>query len=250
MSAKVSRFNTAVESIITGATSTDDIPLHIGENNSKLGRMHHVATQPIACCPGACDDCTTSCYWLGCMDRYSQCAINTVDNAMISIFDRDRFFREIDAHLQPEVHKKIYADPTRKIFRWHVGGDIQDQDYLDRMIQVAVDNPDWLFYGYTKSRRLDYSQRPRNLRIIQSQWAGMDDVDLGLDGMSWYQDGTETRIPADSFECPCNEGCVNCQRCAHLGQEWNGEQVPSSVVFPKHGNAGADAFAFMAACNK
>ena len=247
MSAKVSRFNAKVADVI-GGQSVDAYDMHISESNDKLGDMHSIATQPIACCPGATDDCVLSCYWLGCMERYEACAANTTDNAIISIFDRGRFFAEISDHLQPNVHPRIYKDAKRRIFRWHAGGDIQDQNYLDRMIDLANNNPTWLFYGYTKSDRLDFSRRPRNLRIIQSCWQGKDVVDLGLDGYSWYQNGTETRIPADSFECPCDEGCVKCQRCAHLGQEWNGEVVPRNVVFPSHGNAGSDAFEFLAAC--
>jgi hypothetical protein len=56
-----------------------------------------------------------------------------------------------------------------KIFRIHVGGDFFSKAYLDGWIQVALKNPDILFYTYTKS--YPYFKNvvlPSNFRVVFS----------------------------------------------------------------------------------
>lgn len=68
--------------------------------------------------------------------------------------------------------------------RWHVSGDIPDYDYLERMIKIAIDHPDFLFWTYTKNYFVvnEYVKNhsgdrfkaiPENLVIMFSEWDGM-----------------------------------------------------------------------------
>ena len=65
------------------------------------------------------------------------------------------------------------------VFRYHVGGDFFNQDYFDAAIKVAKNNPDILFYAYTKSlnfwvKRLNGI--PKNLVLTASRGGRLDSL--------------------------------------------------------------------------
>ena len=65
------------------------------------------------------------------------------------------------------------------IVRIHVGGDFYNQRYFDAWLQVCRDNPDVIFYGYTKAlpfwiKRLD--DMPDNLAMTASFGGSRDDL--------------------------------------------------------------------------
>ena len=65
------------------------------------------------------------------------------------------------------------------VFRYHVGGDFFNQDYFDAAITVAKNNPDILFYAYTKSlnfwvKRLN--SIPNNLVLTASRGGRLDNL--------------------------------------------------------------------------
>jgi hypothetical protein len=59
-----------------------------------------------------------------------------------------------------------------RVIRLHVAGDFFNQTYFDAWMQVAIENPDTVFYAYTKSLTFWLSrlgQIPSNLRLTASK---------------------------------------------------------------------------------
>lgn len=66
---------------------------------------------------------------------------------------------------------------TQKFFRWHVGGDIVNDDYLEEMVNIAKIHTGCQFLAFTKKYDLinGYLNNhregfPKNLKIILSRW--------------------------------------------------------------------------------
>jgi hypothetical protein len=71
-----------------------------------------------------------------------------------------------------------------KAVRIHDSGDFFNQEYLERWMELAQENPDVTFYAYTKSHMLDFKHKPTNLLIIGSM-GSTDDQKL----RQLYRDG-------------------------------------------------------------
>ena len=129
----------------------------------------------------------------------------------------------------PKFFGEIMLDLEKRptdYFRWHVGGDILNQDYLEHMKMVARSFPDTRFMAYTKQLELEFKDIPENLSILASMWPGwrppMSPTTMAL-RRSWMQDGTEDRIPSNHKVCPGS--CKDCKLC------WNSDL---DIVFMKH----------------
>ena len=140
-------------------------------------------------------------------------------NLALFNFDPFQYFGSID---------KFLTKKTPKFFRWHVSGDIVSQAYLRGMIKLAIDHPETNFLAFTKNFKLDYSNVPKNLSIVFSQWPGMRKPvhKKGVSGFAWFQDGTEKRVPKNAIECPGH--CDNCGMCFSIAK------IGGHVVFHKH----------------
>ena len=113
-----------------------------------------------------------------------------------------------------------------EFFRFHVGGDIPDQLYFFKMVQLASEFPDVKILTFTKNFELDFSFIPDNLSVVLSMWPGMRMSKKWDLPKAWCQDGTETRVPDDALECP--GGCIDCGLCWHL------KNLNKDVVFKLH----------------
>jgi hypothetical protein len=111
-----------------------------------------------------------------------------------------------------------------KFFRWHVAGDIKDQDYVEWMKSIAVRFPQTKFLAFTKMA-LDFSGLPKNLTVVYSAWPGSPIVNPHKLPVAFMQDGTETRV-TNALECPGS--CENCSMC------WALPSIGANVVFHKH----------------
>ena len=63
------------------------------------------------------------------------------------------------------------------IVRWHDAGDFFSDDYLQLAYKIAEDNPDVLFYAYTKSSDIVLNKRPKNFIMNFSDGAHRRDLD-------------------------------------------------------------------------
>lgn len=185
--------------------------IKISDGNDKIGKCPNVSTPPGSTCNGMCKGC----YALNIYRRYGTVRTAWDNNLLLLKKNRKRFFREIGVYL-------TYA--KRRFFRWHVSGDIADQDYLENMKRLARENPDIRFLAFTKRYELTYRNIPKNLSIVMSAWPGKPLPRKNLP-IAFMQDGTETRVK-NAMECVGS--CEDCGLCWYL------KELRKNVVFYKH----------------
>jgi hypothetical protein len=205
----------------------------ISTGNSKLGKklkIGNVSLTPILSCPNGVPCASTKkCYALKSYRQYPNVRNAWDKNLRIYLNNPDVYFEQINSYLQSQL--SLY-------FRWHVGGDIPSIDYLNRMVKLAIQNPQIQFLTFTKNygaivhyhNRKDYDNRnllPKNLAIMVSAWPKLSlpkyIKDLGY-RVAWYDDGTENRIPKKSLMCSGH--CEDCLEC------WKSNK--SDVILPAH----------------
>jgi len=192
------------------------LSVKISDGNSKLGKVSNISMTPIKACNN-CAACKKSCYALKAYRMYKATKAAWDHNFSLASKNRGEYFASIDGYLR-------YKSP--KLFRWHVAGDILDQDYLDSMITLAVKHPDTKFLCFTKMHHLNFGTVPANLSIILSMFPTMKEPNRQGLSIAWMQDGTEKRIPDTFISCPGN--CETCGLCFEL------QTTHLDVVFNKH----------------
>jgi hypothetical protein len=125
---------------------------------------------PIFTC-GNCANCKHYCYDIKACYRYEGTLRARARNTVLARKYRESYFSQINEELK---HHK-----THKYFRWHVAGDILDYDYLENMLKIAIENPDWTFWTYTKmygfvNHWIDLNgELPANFKCMFSVWNGV-----------------------------------------------------------------------------
>ena len=181
----------------------------ISKGNKKIGRVWNLSTAPAITC-GNCSACIRFCYAIRDIFKFGydflkNCILRSrAKNTAILLFDRSEFFRQIDTFCSS--NRKV------KIFRWHVSGEILDDDYFYRMCDIAIKHPDWIFWSYTKmfSCVNHYFEKhsgrlPKNLHVMFSRWM-QEEIDNPF-GMPEFH--TVEEVPAGAE----NVCCGNCQFC-------------------------------------
>lgn len=194
--------------------------------NSKLGKVLNVSLPPRVSC-----DTSMPCYKDGCYAIKS--AYRLYKNVRDAWDGNWKAYRRDWGGYFNAIHTAIVkAKP--ELFRWHVGGDIPDADYLRGMLIVASAFPDVKFRAFTK--RYDLAREARkdilkreNLTVSLSMWPGVyvHPSTIKAWSVSWLDDpkNPDPHIPADAI--PCSGRCDKCQVC------W-GLQPGQSVVLHKH----------------
>lgn len=201
--------------------------IYISPGNTKTGAIPSFSLPVgLSCWPGV------PCFEDGCYDvrnvNFRQAVWQSrVRNWKAVHEDMDRVFKQIQGFLD-------YQEP--RFFRHGIGGDLwlgdlaRTQRYFNNWRMLAVNNPTTRFLIFTKCYKLEYDYAPKNLSVVWSAWPGYPLPEVmqdGIAGIAYMQDGTETRVPDDAFECAGN--CISCNAC------WNIKKTPSrAVVFHKH----------------
>lgn len=187
----------------------------VSKENSKIGKISNVSLTPIKSC-GNCKSCSNKCYALKAYIQYPTVRNSWDENLTLANNNPDEYFTMIANHIAKNV-KNINKRMENKYFRWHVSGDILDQNYLIEMISIAKEFPQVNFLVFTKMFNLNYSNIPDNLNIVFSVFPSMPDSEVSSipSGFqkAWVQDGTEKRIPENSFKC--TGLCHDCMVCFH-----------------------------------
>ena len=215
------------------------IRITISEGNRKMGFVPSISLPPIISCAEDVP-CKKACYVIKNMAFRPLILRSYEKNWSALLKDRSQYF---DAIKDRAVRNLIF-------FRYHVGGDIPDQDYYDRMVSLAKEVSNVKFLAMTKSymtssyRRwrlagypsdgpdftdedIDYSKPPNNLSILISAWPGYPIPERLKDfPVAYMQDGTEDRIPKRAFLCP--HGCDICHAC------WDAKKRRIDIILPKH----------------
>ena len=202
----------------------DTLHVYIAKGNSKTGAdVPSVSLIPVHNCPN-CKACSTLCYDLRNDCCYHGCRDKRAVNAAIFEAAPERYFNEIN-----DAVKRF------KFFRWHIGGDIINAYYFEKMIWIAEQNPGCEFLAFTKcfdivNDYLDKKELPNNLHIIFSAWVGMkmDNRHNLPTSNPLFANGKTTAHDGAKW-------CTgNCSECARAGAGcWtmsNGDEV----IFPAH----------------
>lgn len=187
----------------------------ISKGNMKVGKLPNVSLTPCATCPSDAP-CRSKCYAMKAYRQYPNVRNAWGGNTETARNNLSLYMSEINSYIQKK---------RPSYFRWHVAGDIENQSYLDGMIEIANKNPDTKFLAFTKNHGLDFSKVPSNLQVVASLWTGWGKRPANM-RVAWMQDGKEDRIPSDSVKCP--GACENCKVC------WNLNSLQKDVVFDIH----------------
>ena len=174
--AAISAYADKVRTEITGLEklNINDLTVIISRGNSKLGKTLNVSLLPIFDC-GNCAQCAPECYDIKACLRFKNVLRARTINSFIWENDPEKFFADI--------RKTLDSVKDNKFLRYQEAGDIPNTRYLEDMIKIAVDYPDFTFWTYTKMYALvnDYVRThggsraaaiPANLSIMFSPWTG------------------------------------------------------------------------------
>ena len=145
------------------------IAVCISKGNRKIGRVDNVSTAPIICCRN-CKECKHCCYDIKACMRYKNVMKARARNTALALYDRTSYFEQIFTHVMRM---------KKKYFRWHVGGDILDLDYLVRVVAIARLLGNKVFWLYTKNYDIvnqciaENGPLPSNLHVMYSEWDGV-----------------------------------------------------------------------------
>jgi hypothetical protein len=180
--------------------------IHVREGNNKIGKTSNISLPPVKACGKNSAHCKDLCYAAKFYRMYPDVKIAWDDNLRELISDREYYFSEVRRHL---LHKQC------QYFRWHISGDIIDQDYFERMKIIAVDYSLVNFLVFTKQYNLDFNDIPENLSVVISAWPGLKLPKLELP-FAFIGFDDENRYE-NVFYCP--ENCETCRTCWFLKDE-------------------------------
>jgi hypothetical protein len=189
-------------------------PIVISDGNSKIGKIPNVSLPPIKSCVEGVPCAKEGCYSLKSWRAYPSVKAARLHNWYVWNNDPDKYFDDMIKYLN---------DHALPYFRFHVDGDIPDEDYFDRMINLADDFPNTRFLAFTKRYNLPIEKCPINLTILPSAWPGFAIPEFKR--TAWMEDGRENRYSA-RFDCKGH--CDTCYACWHI------HQIGKDVVFTKH----------------
>jgi len=190
----------------------------------KMGAIPSVNLPPIISC-GNCSLCQHDCYALRPYRRHKNTRRAWNQNWSIYQENIGQYFGDIKDFI-------LGRKKPPELFRWHVGGDIPSQNYMEGVGLAADMFPGTRFLCFTKmyfivENHIDvYGDLPDNLSIVLSAWPGMrmhNPHDLPV---AWMQDGSEVRVPDDCLLC--TNTCEDCAAC------WGLRQIGKDVCFDKH----------------
>lgn len=193
----------------------EKLAISVSEGNSKIGRTMNVSLAPVITC-GNCKECKYFCYDVKACCQYDNVRKARAKNTAIFQFSRDEFFRQ--------VWEKMSHKRTNKYLRFHVPGEIVDNDHLEWFIKTARRFPDFRIWTYTKMYHIvneyvrthggDRSCIPENLVIMFSEWKGLPIVNpYGFPVFRCISE--DETVPEGLHKCPgncnaCKEGKTGC----------------------------------------
>lgn len=201
------------------------VSLNISQGNTKLGRIPSVSLTPIVSCePGV--KCSKICYAQRVYRRYYNVRVAWDGNLHLWRKKPEKFVEDLWSYLEK-------SDPLR--FRWHVGGDIPDGEYLAMMMETAANFPDTRFLVYTKRESILMEhlgideEIPSNLALVYSRILG--------DSMRNPWNLPESHVLFPKLEQKYLENRENafvcagtCRDCGYCWEMRKGD----AVIFPLH----------------
>ena len=192
-------------------------PIVISKGNDKIGKIPNVSLPPItSCVKGVPCAQENLCYSLKAWKAYQNVRDARLHYCRVWLNQPDKYFSDI---------REFLLKKKPDYFRFHVDGDIPDENYFNRMIRLADDFPNTRFLCFTKRYELPIQKSPCNLTIIPSAWPGYE-MKKDFERIAWMEDGREDRYNHARFDCSGH--CSNCYACWHI------YDIGQDVVFHKH----------------
>ena len=174
--------------------------VHISEKNSKLGRIPNISLPPLVSCVEN-PPCASLCYARKAYERYARSSCKPAWDENLA------FYRESPASYFIAIRKWI-QERKPVYFRWHVGGDIPDEDYLVGMKHVAITCEGTNFLAFSR-RPWAWGRGPDNLMILRSYWLNEN---VGEEaGFKVVHKGANVPL-----EDRCPGQCDKCYACWHM----------------------------------
>lgn len=218
---RLKRINETIRETLDHA---DELHVCISNGNRKTGEVRSVSLPSVVFCKN-CEKCKKSCYDFRNVMFQTRTVKSRARNAAILVKDRDRYFDEIS--------KSLFKD---RFFRWHVGGEIVDLDYLERMVKVAQENSHCTFLVFTKMYDIvnEYMDKHHemisNLRVLFSAWEGVE-MNNPYNFPTTHVMRTEEQAKAHKGAKFCSGNCTECARVGELC--WVAKQG-EEILFPIH----------------
>lgn len=195
----------------------------ISRGNTKMGNIPSVSLPAGLTCRSDCE-CLRKCYARK-LERLRTTVRNAYHNNYdVLKFEPQTFWREVEATVM-----------LSRYFRFHVSGDIPDEEYFNHMVEIAQRNLHCEILCFTKkyaivNSYLETNELPQNLHMIFSAWRGLDmDNPYHLpEAHVRYRDGTTTASEG-AFECN-----GNCTECATIDAGCWTLSYGEQVVFNEH----------------
>lgn len=157
------------------SVSVENLEITISCGNRKIGKVLNVSL-PAAYTCGNCAECIKYCYDVKACLQYKNALNARAKNYSILIRDMALYF--------DGIRHRMSRKRTNKFFRFHVSGDIINEQYLEEMIKTAKMFPEWHIWTYTKEYNLvnEFVRKhggnrkkaiPKNLVIMFSEWKGL-----------------------------------------------------------------------------
>lgn len=202
----------------------DKVSINRGSKGSKIENIVSTSFPPGITCTSA------PCYAEGCYAYNIYKRRKNVRDA----WDRNfRIYRKDPDSYWKQLEEKIVILKTT-LFRYMVGGDIPNQEYLDSAYALAKKLPETKFLIFTKRYSLEVSTPPKNLTVVISTWPGYPAPSkyIGKLPFAWVDNGSENRILPTFMKCAhfsvlIKLNCFQCRTCWNLTPQDN-------IVFPKH----------------
>jgi hypothetical protein len=159
-----------------------------------------------------------------CYAMKGRCASPATQNAWAENW---LLFSKTPDHFFGEIERALSRKRKPGYFRWHVGGDIPSQSYLEGIRWLARTNRGWRFALYTKRFDLDWKDAlgTPNLHIRFSRWPSLGiNPPKGMAHLPSFWTCSSAPFKNDCLKCPGS--CADCRAC------WNPK--PRVIWIPLH----------------
>lgn len=188
------------------AIPLESLTVSISKGNKKVGSVDNVSLPSDKTCPH-CKDCQLACYDKKACLQYPNVINARAKNYSIMKRSLEKYFNDI----------REWLKKSKKPFRFHVGGDIVNEEYLDGMVKVTNEISNNLDWTYTKSQDIvneyirknggEWKKIAPNLVIMYSKW-GHVPIDNPYNMPVFWCIVKGQEKPKDMYHCP-----ENCQIC-------------------------------------
>lgn len=190
-----------------------------GRGNTKLGgEVITYSKEAVETCPGATEWCKEHCY------------ARRIAGPVLDVYKANAGFVVPDLPtFEPRFDWEAHWNP---IVRIHVSGDFDSVAYINSWIALCKDNPNTIFWAYTRSWRVE-GLLP-SLEILRAlpnvQLFASVDRDTDLPPKGWRIAFIKGDSRAKGIVCPEELGTKeNCQTCKYC---WKGKR--GNVIFLPH----------------